>query len=216
LTPLDPQRERSNEEDRGQVRPASPEKKWSPTSRALDQLLAIFSSDREEAGKQYEITRLKLLRFFEHRPVHAPERLVDETLDRVMRRIDEGETITNIMGYVFKVASYVFLEAIREQEQMRVAASALPTVTSTHHWDEEEESPRLLCFDRCLDGLPVETRELILAYYSEEGQTKIRLRRHIAEELGIRLNALRIRAHKIRIKLEDCVRECLAQNAYSK
>ena len=216
MTPLDPQRERSNEEVSEPIHPAPAEKKWSPTSQTLDQLLAAFSSGREEAGKQYEITRVKLLRFFEHRPVESPERLVDETLDRVMRRIDEGENITNIMGYVYKVASYVFLEAVREQEQMRVAASALPTKTSMPPWDNEEESPRLRCFDRCLDGLPVETRTLILAYYSEDGQTKIRLRRQIAEGLGIRLNALRIRAHKIRVKLEHCVKQCLAQNAYSK
>lgn len=216
MTPLDPQRERSSEEDREQVRPSSPAKKWSPTKRALDQLLAVFSPDIDEAAKQYEITRLKLLRFFEHRPVHGPERLVDETLDRVMRRLDEGENISNITGYVYKVASYVFLETLKEQEQMRLAASSLPTVTTVHPSDEEEESPRLRCFDRCLDGLPVETRTLILAYYGEEGQTKIRLRRQIAEGLGIRLNALRIRAHKIRVRLEDCVRQCLAQNAYSK
>ena len=73
-----------------------------------------------------------------------------------------------------------------------------------------EESPRQMCLDRCLGGLPVETRRLIRDYYSEEGSAKIRLRRQMAKALGIEMNALRIRAHRIRLGLESCVKECVS------
>lgn len=187
--------------------------KWTPTQQAFEKLLAAFSSDYETAAAHYELTRLKLIRFFERRALYDSEGLADETLDRVMRRIDGGEIVTNMMAYVYKVASYVVLESYKEQEKLHEAEEATPPVAVAPALTEGEENPRLVCFDRCLDGLPVETRTLILDYYSEEGHEKIQLRRQIAEKLGIGLNALRIRARKIRVKLEQCVNECLGHPA---
>ncbi len=179
----------------------------------MEKLLAAFSSDYEAAATQYELTRSKLIRFFERRALYGPEGLADETLDRVMRRIDEGEIVTNMMAYVYKVASFVVLETYKDQEKLHQANDATIPVTAALPLTEGEESPRLVCFDRCLDGLPAETRTLILDYYREDGYEKIQLRRQIAEKLGIGLNALRIRARKIRVKLEQCVKECLDQPA---
>jgi DNA-directed RNA polymerase specialized sigma24 family protein len=210
MTPIDPLPGREAAEERRET-VRSPPKKWSPTKGAFEKLLASFSLDRDEAGRQYELVRLKLLRFFERRAVVAPEHHVDETLDRVMRRIDEGENIVNLMGYFYKVASYISMEERKEQEQSRLAASAMPVQTAAPQLDNGEESPRLKCFDRCLDELPVESRILILDYYREERHTKIQLRRQTAQRLGIPLNALRIRAHRIRVNLEHCVKTCLAQ-----
>jgi DNA-directed RNA polymerase specialized sigma24 family protein len=210
LIPIEPQSSKNAAEEQGKTVRAS-QGKWTPTKQAFEKLLASFSSDRDEAGRRYELVRLKLLRFFERRAVVAPERHVDETLDRVMRRIDEGENISNLMAYFYKVASYVFMEERKEQEQSRLAANAMPFQTAAPQLESGEESPRLRCFDRCLDALPVESRILILDYYREEGRTKIQLRRQSAQRLGIPLNALRIRAHRIRLSLENCVTQCLAQ-----
>jgi DNA-directed RNA polymerase specialized sigma24 family protein len=54
---------------------------------------------------------------------------------------------------------------------------------------------------------------LVLQYYQEEKGAKIEHRRAMAERLGIPLNALRIRAHRIRVALRDCVSDCLARHA---
>jgi DNA-directed RNA polymerase specialized sigma24 family protein len=186
---------------------------WTPTQQAFEKFLAAFSSDYEAAAAQYELTRSKLIKFFERRAVYGSEGLADETLDRVMRRIDEGEIVTNMMAYVYKVASFVVLETYKEQEKLHKAEEATPLVAAAPPLTEGEENSRLVCFDRCLDGLPVETRTLILDYYREDGHEKIQLRRQIAEKLGIGLNALRIRTRKIRVKLEQCVKECLDQSA---
>ncbi len=64
-------------------------------------------------------------------------------------------------------------------------------------------------FETCLKKLSDDSRELIVAYYREQRRAKIKLRKELAERLGIPLNALRIRAHRIRTKLEDCVVNCL-------
>jgi len=48
---------------------------------------------------------------------------------------------------------------------------------------------------------------LILRYYQGEQRAKIENRRALAERLGLTINALRIRASRIRSRLEACVIE---------
>ncbi len=52
-----------------------------------------------------------------------------------------------------------------------------------------------------------------MKYYHDEKRAKIDYRKQLADALGIPLNALRIRAHRVRISLEKCVKDCLAQAA---
>ena len=66
------------------------------------------------------------------------------------------------------------------------------------------------CLRRCLARLPEDQRRLILRYHGEDD--RIRSRQELAEELGIALNALRIRAHRVRRDLEQCVRQRLARD----
>jgi DNA-directed RNA polymerase specialized sigma24 family protein len=212
LTPQEPQLHGSGDEEK-EPAPSSPsEGKWMATEQSFNLLLAAFSPDRNEAANQYEIARRKLIRFFEHRHFAASERLADETLDRVMRRIEEGKNIANLMAYIYRVAAYVAMEAFKEEERMRSAVKTMPTVAPPRVTNDDEEGLRLRCFDTCLDDLPAETRTLILSYYGEQGGAKIQLRQQMALGLGIRLNALRIRAHKIRVILEECVRQCISRN----
>ena len=214
MTPIEPKPDSraAEESTESTTTPPSPHR-WIPTQQSFEKLLAAFASDRDEAGKYYEKTRVKLLRYFERHDITDGDRYVDETLDRVMRRLDEGEVIGNITAYIYTVASFVRLEAWKQQEQMRNAASEIQRTAVVIHQHDTDPNPRQLCFDACLRKLPLETRILIRDYYSEEGSLKIKLRKQMAQRLGIRLNALRIRAHKIRISLETCVRDCLSNFA---
>jgi predicted kinase len=45
-------------------------------------------------------------------------------------------------------------------------------------------------------------------YFEEDSRSKIEGRKVLAGQLKIPLNALRIRVHRIRMQLEQCVREC--------
>jgi DNA-directed RNA polymerase specialized sigma24 family protein len=60
-----------------------------------------------------------------------------------------------------------------------------------------------------LGNLPDESREIIITYYENEKGIRIQYRKQLAARLGITPNALRINAHRIRMSLETCVKECL-------
>src|SRR5688572_13300970 len=180
--------------------------RWVLTEDSLDQLLALLDADRERAGNQYEIIRRKLLKFFEWRGAASPEELTDETINRVARKIEAGEVIRNLPAYVGGVARLVWLESVKERERERVAFEQLPQASAA---DAGLANRRLECFEFCLAGLPPKSRELIVDYHREEKAAKIKLRKQLSEKLGIPLNALRIRAHRIRAELEQCVADCL-------
>lgn len=214
MTPIDdPQlNTRAAETPEELTAPRPSPSKWFPTPQSFAKLLAAFDADNEEAGKKYEHVRVKLLRYFEQKGICDADRYVDITLDRVMRRIDEGERVANIMAFFYGVASYVRMEAWNEQKQMREREVEIKLDSEQKQPDDVgHESPRQLCLDQCLNQLPIETRILILDYYSAEQSAKIKLRRQMAQSLGIEMNALRIRAHRIRINLETCVQKCVSQ-----
>jgi DNA-directed RNA polymerase specialized sigma subunit, sigma24 homolog len=179
------------------------------TQQAFDRLLASFDSDRERAAEKYENLRSKLVKFFEWRACAvAALDLADETINRVARRIDGGERIHNLSNYAYGVARMIYLERMKELKREEATRESLPTEVV----EEPHETERLECFEACLKKLSDERRELIVAYYREQRRAKIELRKELAEHLGIPLNALRIRAHRIRTKLEECVVNCLQQS----
>ena len=189
--------------------------KWVLTHDAFEKLLNSFSPDRDEAAVQYEQMRRKLVRFFEWRGLGAAEELADETINRVARRIDEGQAIENLQSYFYGVARMVYMEALRDREHAPVAIEeALQDLRD--EITEIEPDPRVVCFDRCLDSLPPQNRDLIVNYYQEERRAKIELRQDLADRLEIPINALRIRAHRIRVNLEKCITTCLQAPARAK
>lgn len=157
--------------------------------------------------------RVKLVRYFQWRLCPPAEDLADETINRVARRMDEGENIFNLPAYFSTVARLVFMEWLRERERISVPLDELPEISAEQPAEDEQREARLRCLDHCLNKLPLESRTLILKYYHDEKRAKIDHRKQLAGALGIPLNALRIRAHRIRTGLEECVRNCLAQPA---
>ena len=179
------------------------------TPEAFDKLLYAFAPDREAAGTEYERVRIRLVRYFEWRGLRAPEDLADETFNRTARRIDEGRSVGDVIAYIFGVAYHVWQEALRAEKERPIALDETRESHQQQAPNPVEPDAREDCFDRCMEKLPPENRQLILEYYQEERRAKIQLRQQIAERLSIPLNALRIRAHRIRINLESCINQCL-------
>jgi DNA-directed RNA polymerase specialized sigma24 family protein len=179
---------------------------------AFDRLLASLDADREQAGQKYVRLRLKLVKYFEWQRAAFPDREADVTLNRVARRIEEGQAVHSLSAYCYGVARLVFAESLRAQQKERDAFGCEPTVGPPDESDDDAEV-RGECLDRCLRTLPDESRDLILKYYEGEKGGKVEGRKRLAQRLGIPLNALRIRAHRIRVSLEACVRECVGQRA---
>ena len=208
LTPTEPQLNQP-EKDQNPTAPIRRDalNKWVLTAEAFAQLLHQFSPDPQEAAPLYEMMRLKLTRYFEWHSSTSAERDVDETFDRVARRISEGEKISNLSAYFSTVARLVFMESLRKPriESLDLA----PEIAAEPPIQDDQKELRMRCLDECLAKLPVESQKLILAYYHAEGRAKINRRRQLADTLNIPLNALRIRAHRIRVNLEECVLNCL-------
>ena len=103
-------------------------------------------------------------------------------------------------AYVRGVGRMVFYEAARTPATVITADEPLaPDATS--------ESSALGCLDECLDNLAVGERRLILRYYDTGDQ--IVHRRELARELALSPTALRIKAHRLRVRLESCVSSCV-------
>lgn len=185
---------------------------WELTQKAFDNLLTLFSADPDEAAAKYLVMRRKLQRFFEWNLLPNAEELVDISVNRVARKIEEGEKISNLNGYFNAVAKIIV------QEQHRFLNRFAPTddppePPAPDSGEGIEKERRLKCLDDCLDKLPIESRTLILKYYSYGEKNKISRRKQLAENLGIPMNALRIRAYRLRSWLETCLEDCLAQLA---
>jgi DNA-directed RNA polymerase specialized sigma24 family protein len=183
--------------------------KWFLTAVAFDKLLERFSSNRDEAGIQYELARRKVIRFFEWRLVGTAEEYADETMNRVARRIDEGQNIDRVMAYIFGVARVILKEIIKERERAPIALDDTPDGLCQSAPEVLDPDMRQICFDQCLETLEIESRKLILDYYEGDGRAKIQKRQQLANKFQIPLNALRIRVHRIRKTLENCIADCL-------
>ncbi len=189
----------------------APRVKWALTAEALGKLLDHFSTDREEAGRHYEMMRSKLVRYFEWRDCAASEDLADETINRVARRIDEGENILNLRAYFLSVAQLVFFEWLRKFDSTALPLDEVNDLSAQQPFADEQKEARLRCLDQGLAKLTMQNRQLILEYHLDDKRAKIDRRKELAAALGIPLNALRIRAHRIRTVLETSVKDCLGQ-----
>ncbi|MEW6212969.1 MAG: hypothetical protein AB1631_31890 [Acidobacteriota bacterium] len=186
---------------------AVPQKKgWALTREALDKFLARLDEDRERAGAKYETIRSKVISFFEWRGFAFAEDHADEAITRVIRKIDQGEEIRDPATYVYGVARMMTLEIAKQRERQ---SAALENVSSPQQEEEIDSRKRADCLNECLKKIPAESREMITEYYSEEKGEKIEHRKRLAEKMGIPLNALRIRALRVREKLGQCLDGCL-------
>jgi len=191
---------------------------WDLTQKSFDRLLDWLDADRTLAGNKYEAIRLRLIKIFTCRGCFEAEDLADETINRVTAKV---EAVANTYKgdpalYFYGVAQKLHLEYLRKTQarqtvtfQDSAADSRNPgAATSVDETGYE-------CLERCLDNLPRDNRRLVLEYYQQERHAKIEHRKRLAEELGIAVNALRIRAHRIRLILQDCVQDCLRKEPIS-
>jgi DNA-directed RNA polymerase specialized sigma24 family protein len=112
---------------------------WSLTQEAFDKLLAAFSPDADEAAKQYEALRIRLIRFFEWRSIPLADDRADEVLNRVARRIDEGQQVNNVVAYAYRVAYLVFLEALKEPELVDIDQELIQPAIEPQFEDTEPD-----------------------------------------------------------------------------
>jgi DNA-directed RNA polymerase specialized sigma24 family protein len=195
-------------------------KNWVLSKEAFENLLTCLDPDRDRAAERYELIRKKLVVFFESHSCFTAQDHADIAINRVARKLMENREI-NIgdgYGYFFGVAFKVL------QEYRTKAAKAFTSVNDLTKESYLSDNPfvnrerelermglekQIACLERCLQNLPAQKRVLITRYYEGKTNVKIQNRRAMAMEMSIPINALRIRALRIREKLEDCISKCL-------
>jgi DNA-directed RNA polymerase specialized sigma24 family protein len=187
---------------------------WAPTQETFRKFLHWLDEGVDSGGERYLEMRRRLAFYFDRKNCLSPDELADETLNRVARKVEEKGAISGLSPahYCYIVARFVFLEHLREHRDTaldEVADSNLQLSSpAPSSLAASNGKGRLDCLEECLNKLESKDRELILEYYQGEKRAKIERRARLAANLGLTLNALSIRACRIRNKLEDCARKC--------
>jgi RNA polymerase sigma factor (sigma-70 family) len=191
------------------------------SQRGFTRLLDWLDGGVDSNGQTYLEMRRRLTSYFIRRGRPFADDLADETLSRVSKTLEQDGTITVTpqARFCYVIARFVLLEDVRrEQRQQRRDQSSVATRTGTEALSgrraellqaesgatRERQLERL---DRCLQVLSPEHRDLIVEYYRDTGHEKIARRRDMAKRLGISVNALCVRASRIRATLESRMKD---------
>jgi DNA-directed RNA polymerase specialized sigma24 family protein len=186
------------------------QREWPLSQSAFSQLLKWLDEGIDSTGKKYLEIRRRLVQYFDRKNCLSPDDLADETLNRVARRLAEEGAITgdSPARYCYIMAKFVLLEHYRKPKPVEIDLESVGNSQSPAGAQSDtvrdEHVDRL---GRCLESLTPDNRELILDYYQGDQRSKIENRRQLASKLGLTMNALSIRACRIRGALEDCVKK---------
>ncbi len=191
-------------------------KNWTLNPSAFRKFLAWLDEGVDSAGQKYVEMRQRLVSFFDRKNCLSPDELADETLNRVARRLEEEGSITSESPakYCYIVARFVFMESLRGMDKNSVPLDEILhqklAVGETEKEELEVKEKMLNCLEQCTGKLEPDNRRMIIRYYFGEEKVKIQNRRALAEHLGVTVNALSIRACRVRDKLEVCVGKCVS------
>ena len=191
------------------------------TREAFDKLLDTLDPDLQIAAEKYERIRQRLMNFFEYRGCSSPDDYADMTINCAAKKISEGSQIysSDPLSFFIGIARNFLLEYWRLAPKTAASLDGLPVtdhpaVDAIETMQREEDLSRseaeLECLQECLDQTDGQNRDLIVGYYVGEKTQRIENRKRLAAELDLEPAALRLRAFRVRTKLEGCVKGCLA------
>jgi DNA-directed RNA polymerase specialized sigma24 family protein len=162
---------------------------------------------------EYRRLRGRLIRIFARRGCSIPEDLADETISRVLGRLPEiaDSYVGDPLLFILAVARNVQREYSRRPRTVPWDERDRPPESPENEvWVRERTSA---CLESCLSKLDAADERLIREYYRYDGSAKNDRRRILAEEMGIALNTLWVKAFRIRQRLAGCVFDCSKNNA---
>lgn len=179
-------------------------KREPPNEEAFEKLLSWLDSDRDAAAAKYTRIQLRIIRIYSAKGCWEAEDLADETFNVVTQKIDwlivnyEGDPVLYFLG----VARKLYKEWLKRKPP---PPSPPPDPPSP---DVEQEC---FCLEQCMEEvLTPDERTWALRYHPADKKQTIPERKRLADELGITRNALRIKVHHIKSRLERCIEACLS------
>ncbi len=177
-------------------------------------LLAALDADEVLAAEKYGTLRYKLVNLLTWKGCSNSDadELADRTLDRVAAKIAEGEKVENISAYAASVARFILLEHNRKKRE-DAAGDDLPEVAVGPAIEIlADRDERMDCLRDCMAStVPSSTdQRIIVGYYDSEANEKNKhARKRLAESLGMSIGALKVKACRLRDKLERCINDCV-------
>ncbi len=184
------------------------------TANDFDALLELFSLDRDKAGEQYEDIRSGLVRYFQFKGCSDPEQLTDETINRVAAKIHSFDVSRNIRpaSFFYGFATNVLLE-YRRIAKREFSLSEGEFAVGTAVEDSDPNDTENTCLQKCLANLSEFEREMIIDYYTADGQAKMELRRKMCERIQCSAGALHTKIFRIKAALRICIEGCVGATA---
>jgi len=171
-------------------------------------LNALLSYLNERGTETYEELHRMITMLCEARGCNPDaEELADKTLDIVARRIQKGLQIVPLTPFIYGVARNVIRDYWDSRKRKKTESLIEDVAVEPNNTRDREQWDD--CLERCLKELSPDCQYLIREFYRENKQAKSDHRKALARQLGITVNALVIRAFKIRRNLEPCVRRCV-------
>jgi hypothetical protein len=103
------------------------------------------------------------------------------------------------------------LEIIKGRQREQVALNELTSTSSELSAEPDDAEERIGCLRTCLNALSIENRQLITEYYEGEKGDKIQNEKNSWKNSGFQSTPLRMRALRLRDRLQGCVEECLSR-----
>jgi DNA-directed RNA polymerase specialized sigma24 family protein len=180
---------------------------WSLDTASFERLLDALSADRAEAAAAYEALHRRVCGLLRWWGARDAEDLADQAIDRVARQLNDGLVITSgsVGTYMRGVARMIFYESARRAG----AFDSRAPLEQAEPPAADVEDRRFACLEKCLSVLDSKERSLVMRYYDDGDRAEVR--RMLAADMDLTRTALRIRAHRIREKLEACVRACVGK-----
>ena len=162
-------------------------------------MLARLRTDSKKLRRRCTAAR-RAQRFFDWHGAWPPEECADETLDRLVLKLESGFEIVDVRRYALGIARLVLLGGSAARNAVERRSSRACGSTASVSMDYEDE-PLHACFDRCLAALPADSRTLVLGTAPPSGGQRSTIaavsRRHSACP-----SALRNRVQRVRDRLE--------------
>ena len=175
-------------------------------------LLEHLDSDENAAAEKYLTLYSKIVKIiiWKRFPESEAERIADIVVDRIAKKIKEGEEIQNVNAYARTVLNFVLLEQNRKNKEDAVGDD-LPEVWVSPEIADEPDL-RIECLRKCLGEISSSEsdKRLIVGYYEQKpgGKTKDN-RKSLAKNLGLTMNHLKVKASRLRGRLEKCINGCV-------
>lgn len=183
------------------------------TKDQYDRLLEWLDSDRDIAGARLLQICASLSRLFLLKGALESDALIDETVNRVAKRIETlyPELPENPEAVFWGFARNVFREYVKELKKIRTLSE-----TESLRSDGDPEGSGQIesnygCLEDCLAELGHEDSEMMRDYFTYDPGTRSNVRQAIADRMSISLGNLQVRVFRTREILKNCIKNCISE-----